>query len=375
LRRTFATGNFAVAEGAMTAGLRFYAGYPITPSSEIFEYLAEELPKRGGVVVQMEDEIASINAVIGASWAGAKAMTATSGPGFSLMAEAIGLAVVTETPVVIVNVMRAGPSTGAPTKTSQSDVFQARWASHGDYIVPVYAPWSVQEAYDLTIKAFNTAELLRTPVILLSDATIAHLWESLTIYDRGEVEVIERKIPKKVSDEPYPPHKPDEDLVPPMPIFGAGFKALVESLLHDEWGHYSPTNSVYHSLVKRLVDKVVKRLSYVYEQETRFCEDAEVLLVSYGSTARTVYLVIKELRKRGVRAGFLRLKTLWPLDEERIRSCCPNAKKVIVVENNIGKIYMDMSRIFRNQDVFSASVLSLELPTPSEVLEAVEPWL
>jgi 2-oxoglutarate ferredoxin oxidoreductase subunit alpha len=337
LRRTFATGNFAVAEGAMTAGLRFYAGYPITPSSEIFEYLAEELPKRGGVVVQMEDEIASINAIIGASWAGAKAMTATSGPGFSLMAEAIGLAVITETPVVIVNVMRAGPSTGAPTKTSQSDVFQARWASHGDYIVPVYAPWSVQEAYDLTIKAFNTAELLRTPVILLSDATIAHLWESLTIYDRGEVEVIERKIPKKVSDEPYPPHKPDEDLVPPMPIFGAGFKALVESLLHDEWGHYSPTNSVYHLLVKRLVDKVVKRLSYVYEQETRFCEDAEVLLVSYGSTARTVYLVIKELRKRGVRAGFLRLKTLWPLDEERIRSCCPNAKKVIVVENNIGR--------------------------------------
>jgi 2-oxoglutarate ferredoxin oxidoreductase subunit alpha len=374
-RKAFVTGNIAIAEGAITAGLKFYAGYPIAPSSEIFEYLAEHLPKYGGVVVQMEDEIASINAIIGASWAGAKAMTATSGPGFSLMAEAIGLAAMTETPIVIVNVMRAGPSTGVPTKTSQADVLQARWPSHGDYIVPVYAPWSVQEAYDLTIKAFNTAELLRVPVILLSDAVIAHLWEPLTIYDKGEVEIINRKTPICNDGESYPPYKPDDDLVPPMPIFGSNCITIVESLTHDERGYYAPRTDVHRALVKRVVEKVLRRLDYVYDQETLFCEDAETVLVSYGSTARTVYYVVQELRKKGAKVGFLRLKTLWPLDERRMRGCCPKAKKLIVVENNIGKIYMDIERIFKDREVYSAPVISLELPTPDEVLEAVEPWL
>lgn len=362
----------AIAEGAITAGLKFYAGYPITPSSEIMEYLAEKLPQQGGVVVQMEDEIGSINAVIGASWAGSKSMTATSGPGFSLMAEAIGLAVITETPIVVVNVMRAGPSTGVPTKTSQSDVLQARWLSHGDYIVPCYAPWSVQEAYDLTIKAFNTAELLRTPVIVLSDAVIAHLWEPLTTYDRGEVEIVDRKVPSKGAS--ALPYKPDADLVPPMPIIGHGFKTIVESLTHDEQGFYAPRDTDYRALIKRLVLKVLKRLNYIYEQEVRFCEDAEILLVSYGSTARSVYLATLELRKRGAKAGFLRLKTLWPLDEREIRESC-SARKVIVVENNIGKIYMDVDRVFKDKEVYPAPVLGLELTTVRDVLEVVETWL
>ncbi|MEM0000683.1 MAG: 2-oxoacid:acceptor oxidoreductase subunit alpha [Desulfurococcaceae archaeon] len=372
MKRIFASGNMAVAEGAITAGLKFFAGYPITPSSEIFEYLAEKLPKLGGIVLQMEDEIASINAIIGASWAGAKSMTATSGPGLSLMAEGIGLAVMLETPIVVVNVMRAGPSTGVPTKTSQSDVLQARWLSHGDYIIPCYAPWNVQEAYDLTIKAFNTAEILRTPVMVLMDQVIAHMWEPLTIYEPGEVEIASRKTPPP-GLVPYP-YGPSDDLVPPMPVFGRGHKVIAESLTHDERGYYAPRNEDYRALIKRLILKVLKRLDYIYEHETRLCEDAEVLLVSYGSTARTVNVVTRELRRQGVNAGFLRLKTLWPLDEEKIRRSC-SAKKVIVVENNAGKVFMDIDRVFKDREVYPAPVLSLELPTPKEVLEAVKAWL
>lgn len=373
MKKTFVSGNMAVAEGAITAGLRFYAGYPITPSSEIMEYLAEKLPRLNGVVVQMEDEIGSINAIIGASWTGVKAMTATSGPGFSLMAEAIGLAVITETPIVVVNVMRTGPSTGVPTKTSQSDVLQARWLSHGDYIIPCYAPWSVQEAYDLTIKAFNTAELLRTPVILLSDAIIAHLWEPLTIYEPGEVEIINRKQPSTISTD-TPPYKPDPDLVPPMPVIGKGYKTIVESLIHDEKGYYAPRDQDYKTLVKRLIMKIMKRIDYIYEHDLRHHEDAEILLVSYGSTSRSTYNAVVELRKKGVKAGLLRLKTLWPLDEDKIRNST-RAEKIIVVENNMGKIHMDIERIFKDRDVYSLPVLSLDLPTPREILEVVESWL
>ncbi|MEM4528850.1 MAG: 2-oxoacid:acceptor oxidoreductase subunit alpha [Desulfurococcaceae archaeon] len=371
--KTFTSGNIAIAEGAMTAGLKFFAGYPITPSSEIMEYLAEKLPRKGGVVVQMEDEIASINAAIGASWTGAKAMTATSGPGFSLMAEAIGLAIMTETPLVVVNVMRAGPSTGVPTRTSQSDVLQARWVTHGDYILPSYAPWSVQEAYDLTIKAFNVSELLRTPVILLSDAVIAHLWEPLTIYNHGEVEVIERKRPVKATDQ-YLPYMPDDDLVPPMAVFGEGYRVLVESLLHDERGYYSPSNDAYRALIKRLYLKITKRIDYIFEYDVYNINDSDILLLSYGSTARMTYLVMNHLRRKGHSVGMVRLKTLWPLHEEKLRTMC-SGKRVIVVENNMGKIYMDIDRICRDSDVYPAPVLSLELPTTKDILEAVEPWL
>jgi len=373
VKKTFTSGNIAVAEGAITAGLKFYAGYPITPSSEIMEYLAEKLPKLGGVVIQMEDEIASINAVVGASWAGVKAMTATSGPGFSLIAEAMGLAVITETPIVVVNVMRAGPSTGVPTKTSQSDVLQARWLAHGDYIIPCYAPWSVQEAYDLTIKAFNTAELLRTPVVLLSDAVIAHLWEPLTIYDEGEVTIINRKVPK--TEEKVLPYKPDPDLVPPMPVFGRGFKTLVESLIHDERGYYAPRDDSYKALLMRLHLKILKRLDYIFDYEAYYCdEECEYAVVSYGSTARVAYLATLELRKRGYKVCMLRLKTLWPLDTERLRKAC-RASKIIVVENNIGKIYMDIDRIYRDREVYSAPLLSLELPSLREAVEVVSTWL
>lgn len=371
MRKVFVSGNIAVAEGAMTAGLKFYAGYPITPSSEIFEYLAEHLPKRGGIVIQMEDEIASINAVIGASWSGAKAMTATSGPGFSLMAEALGLAVITETPLVIVDVMRAGPSTGVPTKTTQSDVFQVRWLSHGDYIIPSLAPWNVQEAYDMTIKAFNIAEKLRTPVVLLSDAVIAHLWEPLNIYESNEVAAINRKLP---SAKPWgTPYKPDPDLIPPMPIFGEGYKVVVESLTHDERGFYAPRNDAHRGLVLRLNMKILKHIDEIFDAEVHFA-DADIMLVSYGSTARSVYPVVKELRSRGLNVGMLRLKALWPLDEERLLGMV-RARKLIVVENNLGKVFMDIARIFRDREVYPAPVISLDLPHMNDVLEAVKQWL
>jgi len=374
LRRVYARGNEAIAEAAITAGLKFYAGYPITPTSDIMEYLAERLPDRGGLMVQFEDEIASINAAIGASWAGAKSMTATSGPGFSLMVEGIGFAVITETPLVIAYVMRAGPSTGIPTKSTQADLLQARFGAHGDYIIPVYAPSSVQEAFDLTIKAFNTAEKLRTPVILLSDAVIAHLWETAVFREPSEVEIVSRKKPK-TRPEYYKPYEPEEDYVAPMACFGEGYKVIVESLTHDEKGYYRQDTPTQRRMIERLTKKVLYNIDYVFEYDTYYTEDADYIFVSFGSSARSVLSAARELRRKGVKAGLLKLKTLWPLDEDRVRNVCRRAKRVFVVENNIGKLVWDVERILRDKEVFSISIIDLDLPTPDEVLEVAMEWL
>ncbi len=374
MRKSFISGNIAIAEGAITAGMRFFAGYPITPASDIMEYLAERLPEIGGVVTQFEDEIASINAVVGASWAGVKSMTATSGPGFSLMLEALGLAVITETPLVVVDVMRAGPSTGVPTKTSQSDVMQVRYGTHGDYVIPVFAPWSAQEAYDLTIKAFNVAESLRTPVILLSDAVIAHLWESVLLAEPGEVEVINRKKPSTPPDE-YLPYKPDNDLVPPMATFGEGYNVIVESLIHDERGFYKQDREAYRNLVKRIVNKVLSRVDSLFEVEAYYGDDYKYLLVSFGSTARSALAAARILRKSGIKAGLLRLKTLSPLKLETLRKYCDEAEKIFVVENNMGKLVHDVERAAENDKVISLPLLDLEIPEPKDIVEGVRKWL
>jgi 2-oxoglutarate ferredoxin oxidoreductase subunit alpha len=374
MRKSFISGNIAIAEGAITAGMRFFAGYPITPASDIMEYLAERLPEIGGVVTQFEDEIASINAVVGASWAGVKSMTATSGPGFSLMLEALGLAVITETPLVVVDVMRAGPSTGVPTKTSQSDVMQVRYGAHGDYVIPVFAPWSAQEAYDLTIKAFNVAESLRTPVILLSDAVIAHLWESVLLAEPGEVEVINRKKPSSPPDE-YLPYKPDNDLVPPMATFGEGYNVIVESLIHDERGFYKQDREAYRNLVKRIVNKVLSRVDSLFEVEAYYGDDYKYLLVSFGSTARSALAAARILRKSGIKAGLLRLKTLSPLKLETLRKYCDEAEKIFVVENNMGKLVHDVERAAENDKVISLPLLDLEIPEPKDIVEGVRKWL
>ncbi len=375
MKRVYTHGNEAIAEGALTAGLRFYAGYPITPTSDIMEYLARKLPEHGGVLMQFEDELASINAAIGASWAGAKSMTATSGPGFSLMVEGLGLGIITETPVVIAYVMRAGPSTGVPTKATQADIMQARFGSHGDYIIPVYAPSSVQEAYDLTIKAFNTAEMLRTPVILLSDATIAHLWESAVFREPGEIEIIERKKPK-VPPEEYWPYKPDEDDgVPPMAVFGEGYHVIVESLTHDERGYYIQDTMVQRRMVERIVNKILKNIDKIFEYDTYYLDDARYVFISFGSSARSTLAVVRDLRNEGIKAGMIKLKTIWPLKDDLIRKLCSNADKVFVVENNMGKLVWDIQRIVRDREVIPVSIIDLDLPSPKEIRSVVDKWL
>jgi 2-oxoglutarate ferredoxin oxidoreductase subunit alpha len=290
------------------------------------------------------------------------------------MLEALGLAVITETPLVVVDVMRAGPSTGVPTKTSQSDVMQVRYGAHGDYVIPVFAPWSAQEAYDLTIKVFNVAESLRTPVILLSDAVIAHLWESVLLAEPGEVEVINRKKPSSPPDE-YLPYKPDNDLVPPMATFGEGYNVIVESLIHDERGFYKQDREAYRNLVKRIVNKVLSRVDSLFEVEAYYGDDYKYLLVSFGSTARSALAAARILRKSGIKAGLLRLKTLSPLKLETLRKYCDEAEKIFVVENNMGKLVHDVERAAENDKVISLPLLDLEIPEPKDIVEGVRKWL
>uniref|UniRef100_A0A7C4NNA8 2-oxoacid oxidoreductase (ferredoxin) n=1 Tax=Staphylothermus marinus TaxID=2280 RepID=A0A7C4NNA8_STAMA len=374
MKRVFIRGNVAIAEASLVAGLKFYAGYPITPTSDIMEYLHLKLPRYGGLAVQFEDEIASINAIIGASWAGAKSMTATSGPGFSLMLEGLSLAHITETPIVVVYVMRTGPATGVPTRSGQADILQARFGAHGDYITPIYAPSSVQEAFDLTIKAFNTAEKLRTPVILLSDAVIAHLWENMIFRDRDEVEIIERKRPN-TDPSNYLPYKPEDDGVAPMAEFGKGYHILVESLTHDERGYYVPTTEVQRRMIERITKKILLHIDYVYEQKTYLTDDADYIIVSYGSSSRTAKSVVNDLRARGVKIGLLDIKTLWPLNEYAIKKVCESCTRIFVLENNIGKFVWDIQRIVRDIDVIPVSIIDLDLPDPDEALKVIEKWL
>ena len=374
MRVEYVTSNIAIAEGAMASGLRFFAGYPITPTSDILEYLAEELPKRGGVVIQLEDEIASINAVIGASWAGAKAMTATSGPGYSLMVEALSFAIITETPLVVVYVMRAGPSTGVPTRSCQYDVFQVRYGSHGNYELPVLVPWSAQEAFDLTVKAFNVSEMLRVPTVILSDAMLAHTWEKVIIRNPSELEIVNRRKPE-VPPQEYMPFKPGEDLVPPMACFGDGYKVMVESLTHDERGYYSPTTEVQERMIRRLVEKVRRNSHLIIDYETYFTSSAEYMFFAYGSTARSVYALVRELRREGIRAGLYRPKTLWPFDEGGLKKVASKAKRVFVVENNVGLMYKEVARVLRDKEVISVGIIDLDVPSPDRIKEVISEWL
>ncbi|GGP20722.1 2-oxoglutarate ferredoxin oxidoreductase subunit alpha [Thermocladium modestius] len=363
----YLTGNQAVAEGAMAAGLKFYAGYPITPASDLFEYLSEKLPKRGGVVYQGEDEIASIVAAIGASWSGAKAMTATSGPGFSLMAESIGLAAMTETPVVVAVNMRTGPSTGIATTPGQGDVMQSRWLSHGHYPVVVYAPTGVQDSFDLTIKAFNVAEALRIPAIILSDAAIAHGREKVVM--RSDVPVVSRKKPTPGSK--YLPYEAGDDLVPPMAAFGEGFNVLVESLQHDERGYYVPTSKVFEKLVTRLNRKVDDNRKMIVESRVYGEENADVLLVAFGSYARVARGAARRAREEGLRVRVFVPISIWPLDEEGLRREASRAGSVVVMENNLGQLYREVQRIVRDRDVGFLPLLKVELPTPTEALRSL----
>ncbi|MFZ3064402.1 MAG: 2-oxoacid:acceptor oxidoreductase subunit alpha [Nitrospirota bacterium] len=358
-------GNEACAEGAIRAGCRFYAGYPISPSSEIMERIANRFPECNGKFIQMEDEIASISAVIGASWTGAKAMTATSGPGLSLMLENIGYAIMTETPCVIVDVQRAGPSTGQATKPAQGDVMQVRWGASGDYQIIALSPWSVQEMHDLTIEAFNLSEQFRVPVFLLCDEAVGHLREKCIIKDN--VEITNRKKAKG-----KPPFGQDvDDLVPPMPSFGEGERLLVTGSTHNERGFRKTADpAVQMKLVKRLSDKILLNLDKIIKTEGYFVDDAEIGIIAYGITARASLKAVKVLREKGVKAGLLRLKTLWPFPEKVVGGLSARVKKLIVLEMNLGQIVREVERV-AECEVIRFSKVNGEIITPTEIVQQI----
>jgi len=377
MRVEFLTSNETCAEGAMAAGLNVYIGYPITPSSDLFEYLAEKLPKRGGIVYQGEDEIASINALVGASLAGAKAMTATSGPGFSLMQEGIGLAIMLEAPLVIVSDMRTGPSTGIATQIGQGDIMQARWGSHGPYNLVAYAPASAQEAFDYTVKAFNTAVRLRVPVIVLMDAILAHTREKVVIKEPGEIEVVEFKKTRKHPGE-YKPYEYDpDDLVPPIAFFGEGYKVLHESLAHDERGYYKTSPEVYRPLVERFIEKVNRNRKYVVASKDYYADDAETLFIAIGSVARSTLALVRDLRESGLKVGLFRPISIWPFDEDRFLKMARRVKKIIVAEMNQGQLVWIIKKILWDNKLFNVDVYSLplllpDLPSPDEIYDEIK---
>ncbi len=337
-------GNAACALGAIAAGCRFYAGYPITPSSEIAEWMAAELPRVGGIFVQMEDEIASMAAVIGASLGGMKAMTATSGPGFSLKQENLGYAVMAEVPCVIVDVMRGGPSTGMPTRPSQADVMQARWGTHGDHPSLVLAPHSVAEIYSETIRAFGLAERLRTPVVLLYDETLGHLIETIATEPPPPEALLERKWAEGPRRE-YRPYAAGEDLVPAMARPGDGHRAHTTGLTHDETGFPTQDPERVARLLDRLLGKLEHHRALIEKVDRVETEDAELLIVAIGIAARAAKAAVGALRRQGVKAGLFRPVTLWPFPEEGFRSAVATAKTVLVPEMNAGQLVLEIERL------------------------------
>ncbi|MCJ7429638.1 2-oxoacid:acceptor oxidoreductase subunit alpha [Candidatus Bathyarchaeota archaeon] len=367
----FMNGDVACAEGAIAAGCRFFAGYPITPATEIAEHLSQRMPEFGGIYIQMEDEIASMAAVLGASYAGLKAMTATSGPGFSLMQENIGLAVMTETPCVIVDIMRGGPSTGQPTLPGQQDVMQARWGSHGDYATVALAPSSVQEMFDLTLEAFNLAETYRVPAMLLGDEIVAHMYEKLVIPPPDKLRIVNRKRPN-VPREEYMPFKPDEDLVPPMACFGEGYHFHATGLTHDERGYPQTSSSeAQQKLVTRLCNKIRKNEDKIIRVEETMLDDADVAVVAYGIVARSALSAVRKAREKGIKAGLLRLITLWPFPEKRVAQLAEQTKAIVVPEMNCGQMVLEVERKAKETPVAFLSKLGEEPHTPLEILEEI----
>ena len=356
------SGNEASAEGAIAAGCRFYAGYPITPSSELMERMAVRLREAGGAFIQMEDEIASISAVIGASWAGAKAMTATSGPGFSLMQESIGYAAFTETPCVVIDVQRAGPCTGQATRVGSGDIMQAKWGSHGDYQVIALSPWSVQEMYDLTLRAFNLSERYRVPTLIMADEAVGHLRENMVVKEK--MEVWDRKKGKGLA----PFGTEDEDGIPPMPSFGEGERLAVTGSTHDPYGFRKTDDpEVQSRLVSRINKKISNHRSEIIETEDYFLDDSEFVLIAYGFTSRTSLYVVKSLRKEGMKIGLLRVKTLWPFPEEAVEKVGRRARKVIVPEMNLGQMAGEVRKFCRG-DVIPLHQTDGEVIRPETIL-------
>lgn len=364
-------GNEACVEGALAAGMKFFAGYPITPSTEVAEISAQKLPLIGGKFIQMEDEISSMAAIIGASLTGAKCMTATSGPGFSLMQENIGYAAITEVPCVVVNVQRGGPSTGLPTSPAQGEIMQAKWGTHGDHPAIALYPNSVDEIYNTTITAFNFSEKYRTPVILLLDEVIAHMREKVTLKDKTEIETIDRKKPDCNSDE-FKAYKPDIDGIPPMASFGEGYRYHVTGLIHDETGFPTNDNKVADELINRLIKKVENGIDDLSIYENYRMEDADIVIISSGCVSRSAKSAVDELRNMGIKAGLFRPITIWPMLEKQIVEISKKAKAIYVAEMNLGQYFSEVDRIAgKNCKVHKINKINGELITPEEIINPI----
>ena len=371
-RIRFVQGNEACVEGALYAGVSFYAGYPITPSTEIAELLSERLPARGGKFIQMEDEIASMCAIVGASLTGRKVMTATSGPGFSLKQEAIGYACMAEIPCVIVNVQRGGPSTGNPTHVGQGDINQARWGTHGDHNIIALTASNHQDVFAVTVDAFNMAETYRTPVILLFDEVIGHMRERLVLPEPGELELVERLRTSVPKDVDYHPYLPREDGRLPMSDFGDEHRYNVTGLYHDMWGFPTSSPKIVNGLLRHLMDKIDNRVHEITRYKEHYLDGAEYVLVAYGASARSAIHLAKSRRRRGEPIGVIELQTLWPFPAHLIREKCRTAKAVLVVEMNMGQVLHQVrAAVAEPERVFLVNRFDGMLITPTNIQQII----
>jgi len=375
----FMLGDHAAAEGAILAGCRFFAGYPITPATEIAERMSTRMPQTGGVYIQMEDELASMNAILGASWSGAKSMTATSGPGFSLMMENLGLGIMLETPCVLVNVQRGGPSTGLPTLVGQQDMMQARWGSHGDYEIIALAPSSPQELFDLTIRAFNLAEKYRTPVLVMTDAEVGHMTEKVVIPRPEDIEIINRPMVRKGDVRPdqfriYRDTGASGGKSPasPMAVAGEGYRIHITGLTHDERGYPAMNAAAQEWNLERIVNKIRNNQDDIIQVEEQDLKDADVVVVSYGISARTSLWPIAMAKKEGIRVGLLRLITVWPFPDGRIRQLAKQVRAFVVAEINMGQIVREVERCAAsNAEVHGVNRPGGDILEPDRVLGAI----
>lgn len=362
-------GNEAIAEGALAAGCNFYAGYPITPSSEIMELMSRELPTRGDIFIQMEDEIASIGACIGASLAGGKTLTATSGPGFSLMQENLGYACMAEIPVVVVNVMRAGPSTGMPTTAAQGDIQQARWGTHGDHPAIVLCPATVAECFEVTVAAFNHAERFRTPVIILADEMVAHTREKVILPGAEEIEVMNRRRPT-VPPDWYIPYKTDGSLIPRLADFGEGYRYHVTGLTHDERGFPTRRPDEVAPFYARLFGKITRQFPYLENVKSFQLDDAELLIIAYGCTARSARAAVRIGRERGMKIGLLQIISLWPFPRRPVSEALTGKIAAVVPELNLGQLKREVLRVNNGRtNVLGLSKMDGTMITPAEILD------
>jgi len=367
----FLSGNEACCEGALAAGCRFVAGYPITPSTDIVERISERFPMLGGTFIQMEDEIASSIAILGAAWAGQKAMTVTSGPGFSLMMEHIGLAAMTETPCVFINVQRGGPSTGLPTLPGQADLMQARWGSHGDYEIIALSPNSPQECFEMTIESFNLSEKYRTPVMLMSDECVGHMTEKVVIPPAAELEVQPRRYTTLPPAE-YLPYKADADLVPPMVKAGDGYRIHITGLTHDERGYPIINAECQEQLVRRLVDKIRRNGDEIVSLEEYYTDDCEIAVITFGITSRVAFRAMEMARAEGLRVGMARLRTIWPFPEKRVRQLAESVRSFVVAEMNLGQMVYEVERCSAGRaKTFLAPHAGGTVHSPQQILQVI----